>query len=113
MITRDDLEAAIAECQGERNPNANTCIKLAAFYTILNNLEPQERQETYSNTVAPIAVGEDRVAYRSGSDFARAVNGKKASKAWEIMDELLDAVKILNYRTYAAVMDELKNMEDD
>ena len=38
MITEKDLQEAIAECQGERNPNANTCIKLAAFYTIRNEL---------------------------------------------------------------------------
>ena len=35
MITEQDLLEAIAECQGQRNPNANTCIKLAAYYIIL------------------------------------------------------------------------------
>ena len=34
MITEMDLQEAIAECQGKRNPNADTCIKLAAFYII-------------------------------------------------------------------------------
>ena len=38
MITEQDLREAIAECQGQRNPNANTCIKLAAYYTILQNM---------------------------------------------------------------------------
>ena len=45
MITEKDLRAAIAECQGARNPNATTCIKLAAFYTILNNLYPEQKEE--------------------------------------------------------------------
>ena len=45
MITEKDLRAAIAECQGARNPNASTCIKLAAFYTILNNLYPEQKEE--------------------------------------------------------------------
>ena len=40
MITEQDLQEAIAECQGERHPNANTCMKLAAFYTIKNELYP-------------------------------------------------------------------------
>ena len=38
MIREEDLQEAIAECQGQRNPNANTAIKLAAFYTIRREL---------------------------------------------------------------------------
>ena len=34
MITLHDLDTAIAHCQGESNPNAETCKQLAAFYTI-------------------------------------------------------------------------------
>ena len=30
MITEHDLKEAIAECEGNRNPDARTCIKLAA-----------------------------------------------------------------------------------
>jgi hypothetical protein len=52
MITEKDLKEAIAECEGERNPNANTCIKLAAFYTILDNMygEKTEIPNNYSTT---------------------------------------------------------------
>ena len=53
MITLDDLEAAIAECEGERNPNANTCIKLAAYYTILN--EKQGKPPVYSYSAEPVS----------------------------------------------------------
>jgi hypothetical protein len=34
VIRIEDLDTAIAECQGRRNPDAKTCIMLAAFYTI-------------------------------------------------------------------------------
>ena len=60
MITEHDLQAAIAECQGKRNPDASTCIKLAAFYTIRNHLFPETpekqgpvTQERYSYAPAP------------------------------------------------------------
>ena len=45
MITERDLQEAIAECNGERNPNANTCIKLAAFLTIQKEMfgKPEEK----------------------------------------------------------------------
>ena len=46
MITEKDLQEAIAECQGERSPNASTCIKLAAFYTIKEHLYPDQVKNT-------------------------------------------------------------------
>ena len=42
MITERDLLEAIAECEGTPKPNANTCVKLAAYYTILNNMRGEE-----------------------------------------------------------------------
>ena len=44
MITEKDLQEAIAECEGQRNPNANTCVKLAAFYIIKDHLFPQQEE---------------------------------------------------------------------
>ena len=44
MITEKDLQEAIAECQGQRNPNASTCIKLAAFLTIQKELFGKSEQ---------------------------------------------------------------------
>ena len=40
MITEQDLQAAIAECEGVRNPTSNTCLKLAAYYTIKDKMYP-------------------------------------------------------------------------
>lgn len=102
MITERDLLEAIAECQGERDPNANTCIKLAAYYTILQNM--RDELPGYSNTPAPIA----KASYNSGSDFAKAIEGKDPDKIWPIIDELMLAVRVMNPRTYAAVISELK-----
>lgn len=38
MITDQALQEAIAECNGKKNPDANTCMKLAAYYTIRDHL---------------------------------------------------------------------------
>ena len=55
MITRHDLETAIAECQGKRNPDARTCIMLAAFYTIRREMFEEEKEvEHYSYAPAPV-----------------------------------------------------------
>ena len=73
MITEKDLMEAIAECQGQRNPNANTCIKLAAYYTILNNLQATaekssvvvSKNETPAYSYAPPHNTENIVEYTS------------------------------------------------
>ena len=48
MITRKDLIEAIEKCQGQKNPNANTCIKLAAYYTILDHTPEDDSGYSFS-----------------------------------------------------------------
>ena len=108
MITQQDLAQAIAECQGDRNPNANTCIKLAAFLTIQRELFGEEKQAeqlpAYSFAPAP-----DRniVEIDSDSEFARAVNGMPLDELLPVMDELMDTLQIVQPRLYSAVMNKL------
>lgn len=118
MITEHDLNAAIAECQGERNPNANTCIKLAAYYTIKGHLFPEpsgnsgelehkiaEPGNGYSFAPAPV---EHTIDYYSDSDFSRAIDGKDPADVWPIIDELMSTVRMIQPRLYDAVMRRLQ-----
>ena len=110
MITQQDLQAAIAECIGERNPNANTCIKLAAYYTIQNELFGNADKldtQTYSFAPPPEQV-ETTIDYESDTEFGRAVEGKRAADVWPIMDDLMDAVSVLQPRLYASVLNRLE-----
>ena len=110
MITEYDLDEAIAECQGERSPNANTCIKLAAFLTIKSELFGKNEQlkegPAYSYAPAPVqTVGKsDTVTYSGDSEFARAVQGKDAGKMWAIVDELMTSIAVLYPPLYNAVL---------
>ena len=111
MITEQDLAAAIAECQGKRNPDASTCIKLAAFSTIRDAMFPkppemmgQGTQERYSYAPAPEAT----VQIDSSSEFAETVNGRKPSDIWPVMDELMDTLHVIQPRLYNAVMEKLQ-----
>ena len=104
MITEKDLLEAIAECQGERNPNANTCIKLAAFYTIRDHLFPQEHVEnaesySYASEPAEIVI-EDW----SGTEFSQAVDGRELYSVLEVVDDLMSTLQVLNPRLYASVL---------
>ena len=108
MITQQDLKQAISECQGERNPNANTCIKLAAFLTIQRELFGEEKQAeqfpTYSFAPAPI---QNTIEINSGSEFARAIDGRNQREVIPVIDELMSTLQIIQPRLYAAVMGRL------
>ena len=109
MITEQDLEQAIAECQGERNPNANTCMKLAAFYTIRNEMfgKPEQYEAPeYSFAAAPVDTAET-INYDSGTDFSQAIDGRNQEDIWPIMDELMDTIKVIHPRLYDAVLQKL------
>ena len=102
MITEHDLHEAIAECQGQRNPNANTCIKLAAYYIILEHLE--QKEEGYSYSPPPVS---EVVRYTSDTDFGRAVEGKDIDELLPLIDEIMSALSVIQPRMYDAVMRKL------
>jgi len=109
MITERDLVEAIAECQGERNPNANTCIKLAAYLTIKDSLYPQEKVQempSYSYAVAPV-MNED---YFSDSDFSQIVKDAGIERAYSVIDELMSTLAYINPKLYDSVIRKLKNL---
>lgn len=104
MISERDLDEAIAECQGVRNPDASTCIKLAAFYTIKDAMFSQQPSASYSYAAAP----DDPVVVNSDdTDFARIVNGKHQSDVWPVINELISTLQVIQPRVYDAVMKKL------
>ena len=110
MITEKDLREAIAECQGVRNPNANTCIKLAAYLTIQREMfgetplpEPT-KLAAYSLSPGP---NNSYVQYTSDTEFSKVIDGRDQNKIWPIMDELMTVLQATNYRLYNGVMEKL------
>lgn len=112
MITENDLMEAIAECQGTRSPNANTCIKLAAYYIILDHMkQTTEEQPVYSYSPPPLPLIEEEVVdYDGESDFAKAIHGMNCKDAWGIMDELMSTLSILHPNLYNGVLRKLSDI---
>lgn len=98
MIKRQDLLDAISECQGERNPNANTCMKLSAYYILMDKLYPEE---------APV-YSRAEPGYNSGSEFSEAIWGLNPEEVYRVMDELMEAVSIIVPKLYRATLDKLR-----
>ena len=48
--------------------------------------------------------------YIEQTAFEKAVDGRKADKAWELIDELVEAVKILHPRMYTTFIDKVQDL---
>lgn len=105
MIKEQELLEAIAECQGQRNPNSSTCIKLASYYTILDHIKKEEPKvseiPTYSFAAPP------EVHYESDTEFGQKVASMDINDVLAVMDELLTTLSVINPRLYNGVMRKL------
>ena len=123
MITEKDLQEAIAECEGQRNPNSSTCVKLAAFYTIRRELYGEGSAETairrgFSGAKAPepvtmsfpTGIVSNISDYDSGSEFSDAIKGKPIAKCLAVIDEMMDVVQTLVPRLYDGVIRKLNDV---
>lgn len=102
MISERDLQEAIADCHGVKNPNANTCLKLAAYYTIMDHINDEP---SYSYSTEPPR--RSSTTYSSGSEFGETIRGKDINDVLSIMDELMDTLSIVNPRLYNGVLAKL------
>ena len=102
MIKEQDLREAIAEMQGQKNPNANTCIKLAAYYIIQDHITgqiPKDYEPALYSGADPGAI-----EYDGDSEFAKAIRGKDLNDVLSLIDELMTTIQVMHPRLYAGVM---------
>ena len=114
MIDRKELDARIAEIRYSRNQSPDDCIYLASLYTIRDHLFPRDIEVEptgYSLASAPAeapAVEPAPLESYGDSDFLRAVQGKDGAAAWDVMDNLMDTLKVVNQRVYESVMRKIR-----
>lgn len=97
MITRKDLLDAIEKCQGQKNPNANTCIKLAAYYTILDHTPEDEPNYSYANKP-------------SNSEFINVIKSKNVDDVIFAMDEMMEELQAVAPKLYYQTMERVQNL---
>lgn len=113
MITLHDLDEAIKKCEGQVDPTPTTALKLAAYYTIKNELFSQktEQQPLIDNGysfAAPDVEREYTIDYKSKTEFGEALNGKEAFPVWEIMDDLMSVLQTAQPRVYRRILEQIK-----
>lgn len=102
MIDEYEIRKWIARLETEDSSWANY-EKLAVLYTVLN------QQDTDAEKPAPVAYSAAPAPFETygNSEFLQAVSAVAPQKAWEVMDELMDSLKVVNERVYNGVMRKL------
>lgn len=107
MIYKQDLIDAIEETH-KKPDDYHKCEKLATFYTLLDKLYPEASPEPVKGTGFSFDnAPEEMVGYHGTGPFLAAVGGMNARKAWLLMDELMDALSVINPRLHDSVMRKL------
>lgn len=117
MITEKEIAQAIEECM--REPvTGNKRAVLADLIIIQDYLfgEPMQERETphqmpmQSYSSPPAEQVETYIETTGDSEFLKAVDGRKADKVWKLIDELVEAVKILHPRMYTTFIDKVQDI---
>ena len=108
MIREEDLKEAIAECEGSRSPTASTCVKLAAFYALLDRKfgsheTPSQSSPQYSFSAEPDILFGD-------SEFSAIVEAKGIGKCFPVIDEMMGALEMVIPKLYNATMRKLEEL---
>ena len=118
MITEKDVLNAIDECM--QDPiTGNKRAALAQLFIIHDHLfgEPTRAQEVpqpmpMQSYSAPQTLEQVEIYVEANGDseFLKAVNDKKADRAWRLMNELVEAVRILHPNMYTSFIDKVLDL---
>ena len=80
--------------------------------TIKDYLYPnyEEPYQQYSYSAPKIEQAETYIETTGDSEFLKAVDGRKADKVWKLVDELVEAVKILHPRMYTTFIGKIQDL---
>lgn len=96
MVSKRDLEKAIAECE-RGDQDFASCQKLATLYEVHDHL--------YGDNSPTVKTEIETVIDDYGdTEFLSTIKGADAEHVWSIMDELMSTLQLINPRLYAGVM---------
>ena len=118
MITEKEVAQAIEECM--REPVTGTKRAVLADLIIIQDYlfgehtratEPSQMPYPMQSYSAPQTEQVETIVETNGdSEFLKAVDGRKAERVWKLIDELVEAVKILHPRMYSTFIDKVQDL---
>lgn len=98
-----EIEWAILELENQESSERRYTL-LAALYTFRNQSPPQPQIAAYSEAAGG---GLEVLGQYGDSEFLRAAAGKDPEKVLTVIDDLLDALQVVNRRAYDSVIRKL------
>ncbi len=102
MVTENELNAAIDELM-ETKPTLAVCERLFVLMGLHEQLYGKQSK------IESIAVNSP-IFSASGSEFLQLISEQDFSKVVPVLDDLMNAVKVLQPRLYEAAMRQLKEL---
>ena len=115
MLDKAEIRKEIARLEYEESSYPNYA-KLADLYVIRDKMQEEERDDGgryasyYSGAPAPVTAEPATVGEYGDSEFLLAVAGKDPAKAWEVVDELMDTLSLVNRKVYDSMLRKIKSM---
>ena len=117
MITEKEVEQAINECLREPVTGNKRAVLadliIIQDYLFVETTQAQEAPQPHpmqSYSAPPMEQVETYIETSGDSEFLKAVDGRKADKVWKLIDELVEAVKILHPRMYTTFIDKVQDL---
>ena len=103
MISQKDLEKEIREL--ENAPESyRTYEKLAVMRAVYNDYYAEPEM------FMPLSADSAKVPHISETEFSKAVEGMDSRNLWELIDELMSTLQVLNPRLYNSVMRKINGL---
>lgn len=108
MLDPKEIDIEIARLEyGESSYPAYA--KLANLYTIRNQMQKQEPEtRSYESAYSSAPADPALVEAYGDSDFIAAISGLNQAEVWEIIDDLMDTLRVTNPRVYNGIMRRLR-----
>ena len=107
MFTEAELIDAINQLEGGKHSIQN-CERLAAIYTVLDHLYEPRINRGYSGDNKVDA--ETLIGDYGDSEFFKAIKGKPSEEVWYLIDELIEALSVLNPRLLSNFFEKLDEL---
>ena len=109
MITEKELQQAIDDCLKEpiTGQKRTALADLIIIQDYLFGEPPPMQMASYSPPPDPT---DGIISVEGGSEFLSAVDGRKADRVWRLMDEMIEAVKVLHPRMYARFIEKIMDI---
>lgn len=99
MIDLETIEREINELENRRDTTYSVCERLSWLYIVADHLKGSKEVET------PRLIDS-----AGGSEFLWAVDGKPIDAVLRVIDEHMQALKIVQRREYQAIIDRLNSI---